>query len=139
MGNITFAFIKPNAVAAGNTEKIFSMMEADGFHVVARRELQMTRQQAEKFYSVHAGKPFFDGLVDFMTSGPVVAAVLEREGAVAELRRLAGATDPEEAEEGTIRRLYGETVRRNAVHASDSDANARIEALQFFSEEEAGF
>lgn len=137
MGNdLTFTVIKPNAVEAGNTDKIFGVMESAGFRVKARRELYMTKAQAMEFYSVHAGKPFYEGLVDFMISGPVVVAVLERENAVAELRRLAGSTDPAEAAPGTIRRIYGETVRRNAVHAADSDANAVREASLFFTEEE---
>ena len=85
------------------------------------------RNDAKRFYAVHAGRPFFDELINFMTSGPIVAAVLERENAVAELRKVVGVTDPEQAEEGTIRRLYGESVRRNAIHASDSEENAKIE------------
>jgi len=136
MDNITFTIIKPNAVAAGNAEKIFAMIEADGFRVKARRELTLTREQAGEFYDVHAGKPFYGPLVEFMSSGPVIVAILEREDAVNELRRLAGATDPAEAAGGTIRRLYGENVRHNAIHASDSNENAVIEALRFFSAEE---
>lgn len=134
--NLTFTIVKPNAVAAGNTERIFSIIAAAGFRVKARKELRLTRGQAGKFYAVHAGKDFFGQLVEFMVSGPVVAAVLERDDAVAGLRRLVGATDPAEAAEGTIRRLFGETVTRNAIHASDSDVNARLEALQFFTEKE---
>lgn len=136
MDNITFTIVKPNAVEAGNAERIFAMIEADGFRIKARRELTLTGEQAGRFYAVHAGKPFYEPLVEFMTSGPVVVAVLERAGAVAELRRLAGATDPEQAAEGTIRRTYGENLRRNAIHASDSDENALTEARQFFTEEE---
>lgn len=132
MGNRTFTIIKPNAVAAGDTAKILAMIEADGFRIAARRDMRFTREQAEKFYAVHAGKPFYEPLVDFMTSGPVVVVVLARDNAVAEFRRLVGATDPAEAAEGTIRRLYGKSVRENAIHASDSNENARIEALQFF-------
>lgn len=136
MDKLTFTIIKPNAVETGNTEKIFAMIEADGFRIKARRELKLSKEQAEKFYAVHAGKPFYGALVEFMTCGTVVVAVLEKEDAVKELRRLAGATDPVEAAEGTIRRIYGENVRRNAIHASDSDENALKEAGQFFTREE---
>lgn len=136
MDKITFTIIKPNAVEAGNTEKIFAMIEADGFRLKARRELTLTKEQAGEFYAVHAGKPFYEPLVEFMTSGPAVVALLEREDAVRELRRLAGATDPAEAAEGTIRRIYGENVRRNAIHASDSEENALKEAGQFFTRQE---
>ena len=94
----------------------------------------MSRNDAKRFYAVHKGKPFFEPLVDFMTSGPIVAAVLEKENAVAELRKTVGATDPEQAEEGTVRRLYGASVRQNAIHASDSDENARAEWSIHFSE-----
>lgn len=134
MADRTFTIIKPDAVAAGNSGKIFSMIEADGFRIVARKELHLTREQAQKFYAVHEGKPFYEPLVEFMTSGPVVVAVLEKPDAVVSLRRLAGATDPASAEAGTIRRMYGESVRHNAIHASDSDENALAETLQFFPE-----
>lgn len=130
----TCTVIKPNAVAAGAAGKIIDAFLRDGFRIVALRLVCMSRNDAEKFYAVHRGREFFGRLVDFMTSGPSVVAVLEREDAVAELRRLAGNTDPAQAEEGTLRRMYGEDVTRNAVHASDSAENARIEAACFFSE-----
>lgn len=124
--------IKPDAVAAGYTGKILDRMIAGGFRIVALRMIRMGRSDAAKFYAVHEGRPFFEGLVEFMTSGPVVAAVLEKDGAVDSLRTLAGCTDPAEAAEGTIRREFGTSVRRNAIHASDSDENARTEWEQFF-------
>jgi len=130
----TFTIIKPNAVAAGNTGKIIDRLIGAGFVIRAMKMICMSRNDAEKFYAVHRGKPFFASLVDFMTSGAVVVAVLEREDAVAELRRVVGATDPAKAAEGTIRRLYGEDVQHNAIHASDSDGNATIEAARFFTD-----
>lgn len=136
MTNRTFTIIKPNAVAAGNAGKILDRINEDGFRVIALKLMCFSRNQAEKFYAIHKGKPFFEGLVDFMTSGPVVVAVLEKENAVAELRRLVGATDPAKAEEGTIRRLFAESMTKNAIHASDSDENAQIEWSWFFPEDE---
>ena len=127
MGNLTFTMIKPDAVRANNHAKILQHLVDAGFRIVALRMWCMSRNDAKRFYAVHAGKPFYEGLVDFMTSGPIVAAVLEKENAVAELRKTVGATDPAAAAEGTVRRLYGESVRQNAIHASDSDENARIE------------
>lgn len=136
MGDRTFTIIKPNAVADGNTGKILSIIEGNGFRIIAMKLVFMDRNVAEKFYAVHKGKPFFDELVDFMTSGPSVVAMLERDNAVAELRELAGNTDPAEAAEGTIRRMFAESLTRNAIHAADSDENARIEAAWFFKEKE---
>lgn len=132
----TFSIIKPNAVAAGAVGQILDAMLADGFRIIGLKLVCMSRNEAEKFYAVHRGKPFYDRLVTFMTSGPSVVLVLEREDAVAELRRLAGATDPAKAAEGTLRRRFGENVTRNAVHASDSVENAREEAGRFFDERE---
>lgn len=132
----TFSIIKPNAVAAGAVGQILDAMLADGFRIIGLKLVCMSRNEAEKFYAVHQGKPFYDRLVTFMTSGPSVVLVLEREDAVAELRRLAGATDPAKAAEGTLRRRFGENVTRNAVHASDSVENAREEAGRFFDERE---
>lgn len=132
----TFTIIKPNAVAAGNTGKIVDAFLSDGFRIVALKLVCMSRNDAEKFYAVHKGKEFYSRLVEFMTAGPAVVGVLERADAVTELRRLAGNTDPAKAEEGTLRRLYGENVTRNAVHASDSPDNARAEASLFFREDE---
>ena len=127
MGNLTFTMIKPDAVRDNNHAKILQHLVDAGFRIVALRMWCMSRNDAKRFYAVHKDKPFFDGLVDFMTSGPIVAAVLEKEDAVAQLRKTVGATDPEKAEEGTIRRLYGTAVRQNAIHASDSDQNAHLE------------
>lgn len=132
----TFSIIKPNAVAVGAVGQILDAMLADGFRIIGLKLVCMSRNEAEKFYAVHRGKPFYDRLVTFMTSGPSVVLVLEREDAVAELRRLAGATDPAKAAEGTLRRRFGENVTRNAVHASDSVENAREEAARFFDERE---
>lgn len=132
----TFTIIKPNAVAAGNTGKIIDMIVTAGFRIVGMRLICMSRNEAEKFYAVHRGKPFYERLVDFMTCGPSVVMVLERDDAVAALRRLAGKTRPSEAEQGTIRHLFGENVTRNAIHASDSEENAREEAAWFFKEKD---
>ena len=134
MGNLTFTMIKPDAVRANNHAKILQHLVDAGFRIVALRMWCMSRNDAMRFYAVHKGKPFFEPLVEFMTSGPIIAAVLEKEDAVAELRKIVGATDPEKAEEGTVRRLYGASVRQNAIHASDSDENARIEWSIHFDE-----
>ena len=136
MGNLTFTMIKPDAVRADKTASILKHLSDAGFRIVALRMHRMTREQAERFYAVHAGKPFFEPLVEFMTSGPVVAAVLEKENAVPQLRRVVGATDPAEAAEGTVRRLYGTSKQQNATNASDSDDNARYEWAIHFGEEE---
>ncbi len=136
MNTRTFTIIKPNAVAAGASGRILDMMIEGGFRPVAWKLTFMSRDKAEKFYAVHRGRPFFDELADFMSSGPVFVGVLEREDAVKALRALVGDTDPSKAAEGTIRRLYGESVGRNAVHASDSDENARAEWSLFFTDDE---
>lgn len=127
MGNLTFTMIKPDAVQAGKHAEILAHLVRNGFKIVALKMTCMSRNDAKRFYAVHRGKPFFETLLDFMTSGPVVAAVLEHEDAVAALRKAIGATDPAEAAEGTVRRLYGTDKTRNAIHASDSDENARYE------------
>ena len=127
MGNLTFTMIKPDAVKANNHAKILQHLIDAGFRIVALRMWCMSRNDAKRFYTVHKDKEFFEPLVDFMSSGPIVAAVLEKENAVAELRKIVGATNPEEAAEGTIRKLYGTARRYNAIHASDSDENAKIE------------
>lgn len=136
MTDRTFTIIKPNAVAAGNAGKIIDAIIEGGFRVIALRLTYFSRNQAERFYAVHKGKPFFNELVDFMTSGPVYVGVVEHENAVAEFRRLIGATDPAKADEGTIRRRFGESLQRNAIHGSDSDENARIEWSQFFTDDD---
>lgn len=134
--NRTLAILKPDAVAAGRAGRILAHLEQSGFTVRAARMTRLNRAQAEAFYAVHQERPFFASLVSFMTSGPVVALVLEADSAVARLRETIGATDPAEAAEGTIRKLFAESKERNAIHASDSDENARGEIGFFFSEAE---
>ena len=131
--DFTFAIIKPNAVRTGKTGPILAMINEGGFEITAMRMVRLTKPQAESFYNVHRGKPFFDGLIDFMTSGPVVVMILKHENAVAEFRKLIGATDPSKAEPGTIRRTFAVSVQMNAVHGSDSDENALTVANFFFS------
>ena len=135
-GNQTFTIIKPIAVKNNYIGPILKMINEAGFRIKAMKFTRLTKQQAEEFYSVHAGKYFFEGLTDFMSSGPIVAAILEKENAVADFRKLIGATDPEKAEEGTIRKLYAESMSHNAVHGSDSDENAIVESDFFFSKME---
>ena len=132
-GNLTFAIIKPDAVGAGHTGKIIDRIISDGFRIRAMKMIHQTRRQAEGFYEVHRGKPFYDGLTEFMSSGPCVVLVLEQEGAVKAWRDLMGATDPAKADEGTIRKEFGGSVGENATHGSDSDENATIEIAYFFS------
>jgi nucleoside-diphosphate kinase len=132
----TLAIIKPDAVGSGKAGKILAHLEGAGFEVKALRLLSLSREQAGAFYAVHKERPFYAELVDFMTSGPVIPMVLEAEGAVAKLREAIGATDPAEAAEGTVRKLYAESKGRNAIHASDSDENARGEIGFFFSDHE---
>jgi nucleoside-diphosphate kinase len=110
------------------------MIQDAGFRISAQRMLQLTEDQAKRFYAVHASRPFFQGLVQFMTSGPIIAALLEKDNAVSDFRTLIGATNPDEAGEGTVRRIFGKNVQENAVHGSDSDENASREASFFFSE-----
>ena len=133
-GDITFSIIKPNAVRTGKAGPILAMINEGGFEIAALRMVRMTLQQAESFYAVHKEKPFFDGLVEFMTSGPVFVMILRHEDAVNEYRKLIGATDPAKAEPGTIRKIFAVSVQMNAVHGSDSDENAMREANFFFSE-----
>ena len=127
-GNRTFTMIKPDAVGSNNIGNITQMISDAGFKIKAMKLTQLTRSQAEEFYAVHSERPFYGELVEYMTSGPIVAAVLEKENAVIDFRNLIGSTDPNEAEEGTIRKKYAESKGRNAVHGSDSDENAQIEA-----------
>ena len=134
--NQTLAIIKPDAVGSGKVGLIIAHLEDAGFTIRAIRLTRLNAAQAGAFYAVHEGRPFYDELVEFMTSGPVVAMVLEADGAVAKLRETIGATDPAEAAEGTVRKLYAESKGRNAIHASDSDANAAIEIGFFFSSHE---
>jgi nucleoside-diphosphate kinase len=132
-GNLTFAIIKPDAVAAGNAGKIVDRIINGGFRIRAMKMIHQTRNQAEGFYEVHRGKPFYDGLTEFMSSGPCVVMVLEKEGAVKAWRDAMGATDPAKADAGTIRKDFGGSVGENATHGSDSDENAAIEISYFFS------
>ena len=125
--NRTFTMIKPDAVESGNIGNIIQTITDAGFKIVAMKYTKLSTQEAKDFYAVHAERPFYLELVEYMTSGPIVAAILEKENAVADFRKLIGSTDPAEAEEGTIRKLYAESKAKNAVHGSDSDENARIE------------
>ena len=133
MTNQTFTMIKPDAVADGHIGAILEMISGAGFKFKALKLTQLTVADAKKFYEIHAERPFYGELVDFMSSGPIVAAVLEKENAVADFRTLIGATNPAQAAEGTIRKLFAASVGENAVHGSDSDENAAIEADFFFS------
>jgi nucleoside-diphosphate kinase len=130
----TFSIIKPDATKRNLTGKINAVIEDAGLRIVAQRRIRMTRAQAETFYEVHKERPFYGELVEFMTSGPVVVQVLEGEGAVTKYREVMGATNPEQAAPGTIRKLYANNVGENSVHGSDSQDNARIEIAQFFTE-----
>lgn len=131
--NLTLAIIKPDAYAAGKAGKVLAALEAAGFTIRGSRVTRLSTAGAEAFYAVHAERPFFGSLVEFMTSGPCMPLALERQDAVPHLRAVIGATDPAEAEPGTIRALYAESKERNAIHASDSDENARLELAFFFS------
>ncbi len=133
---LTLGIVKPDAVAGGKTGKIVAHLEQAGFVVRAARLVRLTPAQASAFYEVHRGRPFYDELVAFMTSGPCLPMALEREDAVGQLRTVIGATDPAEAAAGTIRKLYAESKGRNAIHASDSQDNARREVGFFFPEGE---
>ncbi len=132
-GNITFTIIKPFAVANGHIGPILNMIHEKGFKISAMRMLWLTKGEAQRFYEVHKERPFYNDLVEFMTSGPIVVAVLKKENAVEDYRKLIGATDPEKAEEGTIRKKYAKSMQENAVHGSDSDENAQVESSFFFS------
>ena len=132
----TFSIIKPDATRRNLTGAVTNMLEKAGLRVVASKRIRMTREQAEGFYAVHRERPFFNDLVAFMTSGPVVVQVLEGEDAVALNRKVMGATNPKEAEEGTIRREFAESIEANSVHGSDSPENARIEIDFFFTADE---
>lgn len=128
----TLAIIKPDAFGRGATGQIIGHLESDGFRILATRVVRLSTAAAETFYQVHEGKPFFSSLVEFMTSGPVLALALEREEAVERLREVIGSTDPAEADPGTVRALYAESKERNAIHASDSAENASVEIAFFF-------
>ncbi len=135
-GKITLTIIKPGAVLNQYTGPILSMINEAGFKITAMKLTRLSPQQAEQFYAIHRSKPFYESLVEFMSSGPIVAAILEKENAVEDYRNLIGATDPAKAENGTIRRRYAESMEKNAVHGSDSDENAVIESDFFFARNE---
>ena len=130
----TFTMIKPHAVADNNIGKITAMIEAAGFKIIAMKKAQLTAELAGKFYAVHKDRPFYEELCQIMSAGPIVPMILEKENAVADFRALIGATDPAEAAEGTIRKKYAKSKGENAIHGSDSDENAALEASFFFSE-----
>jgi nucleoside-diphosphate kinase len=136
MGNITFTMIKPEAVAAGNTGAILNKIEAAGFRIVAMKKVHLSKERAGEFYAVHNERPFYGELVDYMSELPIIAAILEKDNAVADFRTLIGATNPADAAEGTIRAEFAESLAKNAVHGSDSDENANIEANFHFLAEE---
>ena len=132
--NRTFTMIKPDAVADGHSGSILKMIEEAGFRIVALKMTKLTQELAGQFYSVHKDRPFYDSLCSYMSSGQIIAAILEKDNAVADFRKLIGATNPEEAAEGTVRKLYAKSVQSNAVHGSDSDENAELEGNFYFSD-----
>jgi len=136
MGNITFTMIKPEAVEAGNTGAILNRIEEGGFRIVAMKKVHLTEERSGAFYEVHKERPFYSELVEYMSGSPIVAAILEKDNAVANFRTLIGATNPEDAAEGTIRKEFATSLAMNAIHGSDSDENANIEADFHFSSEE---
>jgi nucleoside-diphosphate kinase len=131
-GDRTFTMIKPDAVAAGHIGNILAMINNAGYKIVSMKYTKLSREDAGKFYAVHSSRPFYGELCDYMSSGPIVAAILEKENAVNDYRDLIGATDPTKAAEGTIRKLYAKSIEANAVHGSDSDENATLEGSFFF-------
>ena len=136
MSNLTFTMVKPEAVEAGNTGAILNKIEKAGFRIVAMKKVLLSKERAGEFYAVHKERPFYGELVDYMSSGPIIAALLEKYNAVLEFRTLIGATDPSEAAEGTIRAEFAESKAKNAVPGSDSDENANIEADFHFTKDE---
>ncbi len=136
MGNRTLAILKPDCVENSHIGDVIVKISNAGFKILAMKMTRLTPDSAKGFYRIHTGKPFFDGLVEYMTSGPCVPIALEKENAVEDFRKLIGATDPCKAEEGTIRKLYAQSIQRNIVHGSDSDENAAIEISHFFSRKE---
>jgi nucleoside-diphosphate kinase len=133
MSNRTFTMVKPDAFASGHTGSIIKHIEAAGFKIIAMKLTKLSAEKAGEFYAVHKERPFYGELVDFMSSGPIVAAILEKDNAVEDFRKLIGATNPANAEDGTIRKLYAKSLGENAIHGSDSDENAQIEGNFFFS------
>ena len=132
----TFSIIKPDATLANKTGAINALIEESGLRIIAQRRIRLSKAQAQQFYAVHAERPFYDELVDFMTSGPVVVQILEGENAIAKYREVMGATNPAEAADGTIRKLYAKSVGENSVHGSDAPETAAEEIPQFFSDEQ---
>jgi nucleoside-diphosphate kinase len=132
-GNRTFTMIKPDAVENGHIGPILEKITSAGFKIIAMKYTQLSKRDAREFYAIHKERPFFDELVDFMTRGPIVSAILEKDNAVEDFRALIGATNPAEAAEGTIRKLYAKDIGENAIHGSDSDENAAIEGAFHFS------
>ncbi|MCS7019810.1 MAG: nucleoside-diphosphate kinase [Cytophagales bacterium] len=131
--NRTFTMIKPDAYQAGNSGAIIKMIEEAGFRIVAAKLTRLTPERAGQFYAVHKERPFYNDLCNYMSSGPIIAMILEKENAVADFRKLIGATNPAQAEPGTIRKLFAKSIEANAIHGSDSDENAAIESAFFFS------
>lgn len=131
-GNKTFSMIKPDAVSEGNTGAILRMIEEAGFRIVAMKKTSLSKERAGQFYEVHKERPFYEDLCNYMSSGPIVALILEKENAVADFRKLIGATDPAKAEAGTIRKLFAKSIEANAVHGSDADDTAEKEGNFFF-------
>ena len=131
--NRTFTMLKPDAVTEGNSGAILKMMEESGFRIVSLKMIKLTKERAGQFYAVHKERPFYNSLCDYMSSGHIIAAILEKENAVEDFRALIGATNPDDAAEGTIRKLYAKSMQSNAVHGSDSDENAEIEGNFYFS------
>ncbi len=131
----TFSIVKPDAVRKGHTGGILSMIQETGFRIIGMKMISITKSQAEGFYAVHASRPFFGSLTEFMSSGPIVVLALEKENAIADLRKLMGATNPANAEAGTVRKKYAESIEQNAIHGSDAEDTAKFEISYFF----AGF
>ena len=134
VGKITFTMIKPDAVEANNIGPILAMINKAGFKILAMKYMRLTKEQAGNFYAVHKERPFYGELTEYMSNGPIIAAILSKENAVSDYRKLIGATDPTKAEDGTIRKLFAKSIAANAVHGSDSDENAEIESNFFFSQ-----
>lgn len=136
MSNITFTMLKPDSIRNGNIGAILDKIVKSGFKIKAMKFTKMTDEKASSFYSIHSERPFFKDLVGYMTSGPIIAAILEKENAVNDFRELIGSTNPEEAKEGTIRNMFAKSISENAIHGSDSDENAKIECEFHFSPDE---
>ncbi|MCX6256568.1 MAG: nucleoside-diphosphate kinase [Bacteroidia bacterium] len=133
-GKITFTMVKPEATTSGLAAKILSMITDSGFRIIALKMIRLSKEQASAFYEVHKDRPFYNDLVEYMISGPVIAAILRKDNAVEDYRRMMGATDPAKADEGTIRKLFATSIQSNAIHGSDSDENAITESNFFFPE-----